>query len=490
MIKTKKVICSLLMVFAVTANGCSSTGSYGSFRTEEKILVGDSAQKAFEYEGIERVPVIVIPGIFGSRLVDSTTNKTVWGAFTGKESLTNLSKEQVRLLSLPMEEGKSLAELKDTVVPAGALETINVRLLGLPIHVNGYKDMIDALEKAGYYSDVSNSGDGRLYNTCFTFGYDFRRDLVETAAQLEAFIQEKKKYLQQEYEEHYGIKDYDVKFDIVAHSMGGLITRYYMMYGDSALPEDGSRPELTWKGAQNIRKAIIVGTPNAGYLDAFTELIEGMTFAPGAPKIEPAVLGTFTTLYEMMPFRAPAMVVNAADENEAIDLYDPDLWIKMQWGLADPAQDKVLAELLPNVPSAEARCAIAIDQLKKSLERANRFTDAIQIDATPPQGVSLHLFLGESMLTNAKASVDLKTGDVQVIQQLPGDGKVSAPSALANERSGDDPWPFLQTPIHWSSVIFLFSAHMGITNDPVFTINLMYTLLTGDSAKSNSNSAT
>jgi hypothetical protein len=478
--KTKRILCNLLIVFAVTANGCSSTGSYGSFKTNEKIIVGDLAEKAFQYEGLERNPVIVIPGIFGSRLVEETSKDVVWGAFTGKEALEKYSSEKARLLSLPMEQGKSLAELKDTVVPAGALETINVRLLGLPIHVNGYKDMIDALEKAGYYNDVSGNGDGRKYNTCFTFGYDFRRDLVETAAQLEIFIQEKKMYLQEKYEECYGIKDYDVKFDIVAHSMGGLITRYYMMYGDGTLPEDGSRPELTWKGAKNIRKAIIVGTPNAGYLDAFTELLEGMTFAPGAPKIEPAILGTFTTLYEMMPFRTPGMVVNAADMNEKLDLYDPDLWISMQWGLADPGQDKILAELLPDVTSVEARREIAIDQLKKSLKRANQFTDAIQVDAAPPQGVSLHLFLGESMLTNAKASVDLKTGEVQVIQQLPGDGKVSAPSALANERTVDEPWPFVQTPIHWSSVTFLFSAHMGITNDPVFTINLIYSLLTSE----------
>lgn len=192
MIKTKRIFCSLLMVFAVTANGCSSTGSYGSFKTHDKIIVGDLAEKAFQYEGLERNPVIVIPGIFGSRLVEETSNDVVWGAFTGKGALEKYSSEKAQLLSLPMEQGKSLAELKDNVVPAGALETINVRLLGLPIHVNGYKDMIDALEKAGYYNDVSGNSDGRRYNTCFTFGYDFRRDLVETAAQLEIFIQEKK----------------------------------------------------------------------------------------------------------------------------------------------------------------------------------------------------------------------------------------------------------------------------------------------------------
>ena len=35
---------------------------------------------------------------------------------------------------------------------------------------------------------------------------------------------------------------------VVAHSMGGLISRYYLRYGDSDLPESGPVPEPTWKG--------------------------------------------------------------------------------------------------------------------------------------------------------------------------------------------------------------------------------------------------
>ncbi len=38
-------------------------------------------------------------------------------------------------------------------------------------------------------------------------------------------ILKQRKYLQKEYEKLYGIKDYDVQFDIVAHSMGGLLSR-------------------------------------------------------------------------------------------------------------------------------------------------------------------------------------------------------------------------------------------------------------------------
>jgi hypothetical protein len=57
---------------------------------------------------------------------------------------------------------------------------------------------------------------------------------------------------------------------------------------------------------------------------------------------------------------------------------------------------------------------------------------------------------------------------------------VTVKSAFFNEHRPGDPWPFIRSPIHWSSVTFLLAAHMGITNDPSFTINMIYTLLLGD----------
>ncbi len=489
MLRAKKIYGYVFLILAVVSNGCSATGSYSSFKTDRKILVGDGARKAFQYEGLERHPVIVIPGIFGSRLVDPGSKRIVWGLFTGKEMIENFSAKQIQLLSFPMAEGKRLSELRDGVRPAGVLDTVKVRLLWLPMHVNGYKDMINALEFAGYHGEASQNSADKKYQTCFTFGYDWRRDIVDTARELDLFIQEKKKYLQKKYEELYGVKDYDVKFDIVAHSMGGLIARYYLRYGGEDLPQDGTLPPLTWKGAGNIRKAVIVGTPNAGYLDAFTELVEGMLFAPGAPKIQPAVLGTFPSLYEMMPLPSLGMVVQAKNRNEKVDLYDPELWVKMKWGLADPKTDKVLETILPGVKSAATRREIALDHLKKCLKRANQFTDAMRVDQAPPEGTTLHLFLGESILTHAVASLDERTGKLKVIKQLPGDGKVTANSALFNERGLNHPRPFMKSPIHWSSVTFLFAAHMGITNDPVFVSNMLYTLLLDDPDSSTTESA-
>ena len=46
-----------------------------------------------------------------------------------------------------------------------------------------------------------------------------------------------------------------------------------------------------------------------------------------------------------------------------------------------------------------------------------------------------------------------------------------------DERVGSEIKGRLITPIHWANVLFLFSDHLGLTKDPVFTDNILYMLL-------------
>ncbi|NKB25216.1 MAG: hypothetical protein GKR87_12730 [Kiritimatiellae bacterium] len=43
--------------------------------------LGELYNQSIKYHGIERNPLIVIPGTLGSKLVDSNTRAVVWGAF-------------------------------------------------------------------------------------------------------------------------------------------------------------------------------------------------------------------------------------------------------------------------------------------------------------------------------------------------------------------------------------------------------------------------
>ena len=65
----------------------------------------------------------------------------------------------------------------------------------------------------------------------------------------------------------------NLKFNVLAHSMGGLITRYAAMYGDRDLPR--GRPKPNWAGNRYFNKVFLFGTPNKGAADSLQTLLEG-----------------------------------------------------------------------------------------------------------------------------------------------------------------------------------------------------------------------
>jgi len=126
-------------------------------------------------------------------------------------------------------EGKPLSAGHDGIEPKGALESITVDVLGLPVSLDAYAAILATLGVGGYRDEslgLAGSVDyGDDHFTCFQFDYDWRRDNVESAARLGRFIEAKKAYVSAEMAKRYGVKNAEVKFDIVAHSMGGLVAR-------------------------------------------------------------------------------------------------------------------------------------------------------------------------------------------------------------------------------------------------------------------------
>ena len=93
--------------------------------------LGSRYNHAAKYHGPERNPVIVIPGILGSKLVDEN-GTLIWGAFSGGSA--NPSRDEVaRKVALPMAHGVPLGELQDTVRHDGALDHARLSVFGLPV---------------------------------------------------------------------------------------------------------------------------------------------------------------------------------------------------------------------------------------------------------------------------------------------------------------------------------------------------------------------
>lgn len=461
-----------LTVLLGTGFGCATRSKTPRF--------GELYNEAATRYDAERNPVIVIPGILGSKLVDRDTGIVVWGAFAGGHADPRTPRS-AQLIALPMAEGVPLKDLTDHVASAGALDRLQLRLLGLPIQLRAYGYLMHALGVGGYRDEqlgLAGAVDyGDAHFTCFQFDYDWRLDLVENAKALQAFIEEKRAYVKAQLAQRFGMTDREVKFDIVAHSMGGLLARYYLMYGAAELPDEGPLPPVTWDGSRQVAQLVMVGTPNAGSVQSLRYLVEGFQLGPFGVRYAPALLGTMPSIYQLLPHPQQQVVVSAAHPKEFVDVLDPQHWEQWGWGLASPSQARVLTMLLPDVPDAAVRRRIALDHQQKCLRRAQRLFEALDRSAPPPTGVVVSLFAGDAMATDAAMSVDFTNGDLRVIRQAPGDGVVTRASALLDERRGDTWSRSLRSPIPWSRVTFLFDDHLGLTRNPTFIDNILFVLL-------------
>jgi hypothetical protein len=120
--------------------GCTSRHGLPDFG----VLYNRSAQHHDE----KRNPIILIPGILGSKLIDAETGQVVWGAFEGGYANPR-TPEGARLIALPMREGARLDHLRDGVVSDGALDRLKVKVASLPIEIGAYVHVMKALGMAG-----------------------------------------------------------------------------------------------------------------------------------------------------------------------------------------------------------------------------------------------------------------------------------------------------------------------------------------------------
>jgi pimeloyl-ACP methyl ester carboxylesterase len=268
-------------------------------------------------------PVIVIPGILGSELINSKTGETVW------PSAFRTSQE-----GLPI--SPNLAANHDDLVPGKIIET--VRLARVLPEVYVYRDLLEALRRyAGYRDgDWENPGADGYEDTFYVFAYDWRRDNVANARELFKRIVRLKTRLQRP----------DLKFTILAHSMGGLIARYAAMYGDADLPDGDGPIQPSWAGAAHIAKIMMIGVPNEGSADAFATIIDGYSITEGLRRRVP-LLNKLTaedvvrtpSVFQLMPH---SQTVRFLDENLKplqLDLYDPEVWKRYGWSVIYSSPD-------------------------------------------------------------------------------------------------------------------------------------------------------
>jgi hypothetical protein len=455
-----------------------------------------------------RNPVVVIHGILGSRLEQRSTGKTVWGAFTG-DGIDPETPDGARALALPLARPRSAADYDPAqadVRASGPLQAIQLGVLFAVVNVDVYASILRALGVGGYSDPVLFDPGTPAYAedhfTCYTFFYDWRRDNVENAIQFGRYLRDLRGEIERRARrriEHLGtlttaaaaterqeLVDWlaqGFRFDVVAHSMGGLIARYFLEYGAADLPDDGSLPPVTWAGAEEIDRLIMVGTPNLGSMESLQTLTSG--FAPGflLPYYHHALLGTMPSIYQLLPRNGQGLVLDEAGRAAAFDLYDVAAWEANGWGLFADDAGPVREWLLPDVAADDARRLLVRDYVSYCLRRARAFHAALDRDSGAPPMTDVRLFAADTIPTLARVRLVRRSDgrlapvfDGDGLREL-GDGTVTRFSAVGDRRFGLARGGYVDSAVPWSSVTFLPDDHLGLTKNPLFTNNLLFFLL-------------
>ena len=410
--------------------------------------------------------IIFVPGIMGVELHDSRDGRVVWGTFFQKDR-----DEHLLDIALPFAVDRPVSELRDPIVPGDELLVVNLDIAGRQVHARGYpgvlEGMLQALIDGGAHHHPAplskeDAMEGR--DPIIGFGYDWRRDLASEAQRFHEAVVAASEERQR--------RTGNQRIDVIAHSMGTQLVRWYLRYGTAPVPADGSLPKLTWEGARYIERVLLVGAPNSGSAAALERILEGSREHPLLGEYPPSVVATFPAAFQLMPRTDDGLVV-WEDTGEPVDLYDVDTWERLEWGPFAPDQDAVLAALLPAAPSRDARLAMVRAHLTACLAQARRFHRALDRPATPPPELRIHAFAGDAHETKAVLRVDRRTGKIDWAASEAGDGTVTRSSALGYARADPEAGPRVQP----DSVHFNDAEHLPMVGDPEFLDQALYLLL-------------
>lgn len=409
----------------------------------------------------QAMPVILIPGVFGSRLRDPATGEELWPGNAWRVAFSDYAD----LALQPNEAGDQ--PLPTHLVPSGIAEQA--------LQKDFYRPILHTLTQYGGYQrvepgkPVQDPHERRLY----VFAYDWRLDIVDNVRALDVLIQAIQK--------DYGNPQQQV--DIVAHSMGGLIARYYLRHGIEDVL-DGQAMHVTMAGADKVNKLILLGTPNFGSVSSLHAFISGQRV--GGRSLSPLTLATFPSGYQLFPHPLNTWLLDTQGQAVNADVFSPATWRQFGWSVYEPA-----AASQADAPQRQRF-------FEHQLERARRLAWMLAIPEpvskvryivfgggchNTPSRMVLEMVSGQGKvrLNPSDIAHPLKDVDYEALMTEPGDGRVTKPSLLARETL-DPSAPYHEDsyfPLAYS--FFLCDQHSDLTSNVHFQDNLLHTLLSPSS---------
>lgn len=315
--------------------------------------------------------IVVVPGITGSVL--QKDGRDVWAVSGGAvvQGLRSLG-GSIQDLALPP-GAPPLADLGDGVTATRLISDVHL-IPGL-WKIDGYSRLLTAIERRF---------DVRLGENLFAFPYDWRRDNRAAAHRL---ARESHGWLTA-WRERSG--NHDARLVIVAHSMGGLVARYFLE------PLDG------WA---STRMLLTFGTPYRGSLNALEFIANGMRKRLGPIRLADLsrLLRSFDSVYQLLPV----------------------------YPCVDTGDDRMLRVTettgIPNLDPARAAAARAFHEEIRQAVRAHE-----QDQAYLDRRYAINPIVG--MFQPTALSARLRGGDLETLSSYPGedqDGDGTVPRVSA-----------------------------------------------------------
>jgi pimeloyl-ACP methyl ester carboxylesterase len=284
---------------------------------------------------VER-PLIFIPGLLGSRLCRTSPageTTVVWGTVDAIGQFPTLAVGGT-----------------DDVTPCGLIREVSY--LGL-FTQTVYDPIVTRLEAAGY----------REGETLFIFDYDWRLSILDNARRLSVLVDTELP---------------EGQFDILGHSMGGLVARTF------ALRENG---------AGRIHRLISAGSPWRGSVQVFELMHNGW----GAANLLLGGIDAFrrTTLswastFELMPSYDGCCT--EPGQGTGFDPVQPSAWTDLKWPGIEPG---ALPDFTAIAERQRQLAAIVATPLPATIEEAL----IIGVDQRTPQTYDISTGAGEALLT-------------------------------------------------------------------------------------------
>jgi pimeloyl-ACP methyl ester carboxylesterase len=386
-----------------------------------------------------RPPIVIIPGAPGTELVDSSTGKLLW-----PNAWLMAIRDGTDCLALPLHDPESVP-----VVPGGIVRAVSVAGMKFPVRV--YGGLEKKLKKLGYRAGDWNApkGDGEY----FYFPYDWRQSVEASGRRFSGMLAEL----------YRRSPEGTPPAIVLGHSLGGLIARYALMYGETPLGENGPLPPVTWAGRGQIGTLFLVATPNEGTFIALKRLELGIYHSGHRGAFSRETLFTFPSVFDVIP-SSIAPLIDDEGHDLPFHLDDPADWERLGWSVVDDPDGEI------SVPRDALRAHLASE-----LARSARLKAALDQLGSTPNPATLYGVVGLSRNVQRTALVTSNKGKMKVrfdpppgtrgrlapLLYEPGDSMVPARS-LAAEGSSRDP----ASSLCFSRVVHSKRSHHALLSSP------------------------